>query len=179
MTPELIEEFVNTLHKRADAGDEDQFTTPAALADWLADHGVGPNVRVSPADLTRAIALREALRVLMLGNNGLDVDADAAWAVLEETARRARVALRFADGTPRLATMAGGGTGALGQIVIAVYGAITDGTWLRMKACRARDCEWAFLDRAKNQSRAWCSMTSCGNREKARAFRGRQKTSPP
>jgi len=42
-----------------------------------------------------------------------------------------------------------------------------------MKACRADDCKWAFLDTAKNQSRAWCSMSSCGNREKMRAYRAR------
>jgi predicted RNA-binding Zn ribbon-like protein len=50
---------------------------------------------------------------------------------------------------------------------------MADGTWERMKACRADDCRWAFLDTAKNRSRAWCSMQSCGNRAKVAAYRER------
>lgn len=30
------------------------------------------------------------------------------------------------------------------------------------------NCEWLFLDRSKNRSRAWCDMAVCGNRVKAR-----------
>lgn len=30
------------------------------------------------------------------------------------------------------------------------------------------NCEWLFLDRSKNKSRAWCDMAVCGNRVKAR-----------
>ena len=76
---------------------------------------------------------------------------------------RARSSLRLPPGV----------TGALGRVIIAVHDAVADGSWQRLKACRARDCEWAFIDTAKNQSRAWCSMRSCGNREKARAYRRR------
>ena len=62
-----------------------------------------------------------------------------------------------------------------GRYVIAVHHAMADGSWERLKACRASDCEWAFIDSARNHSRAWCSMKSCGNREKARAFRERHR----
>jgi predicted RNA-binding Zn ribbon-like protein len=37
-----------------------------------------------------------------------------------------------------------------------------------VRQCGAEDCRWLFLDTTKNRSRQWCSMTSCGNREKAR-----------
>jgi predicted RNA-binding Zn ribbon-like protein len=37
-----------------------------------------------------------------------------------------------------------------------------------IRECGAGDCEWLFLDSTKNRSRQWCSMQSCGNREKAR-----------
>jgi predicted RNA-binding Zn ribbon-like protein len=70
---------------------------------------------------------------------------------------------------------AAGVSGALGRIVAAVQGAVVDGSWRRLKACRAEDCQWAFVDHAKNQSRAWCSMSSCGNRAKARAHRERHR----
>jgi predicted RNA-binding Zn ribbon-like protein len=37
-----------------------------------------------------------------------------------------------------------------------------------VRECGASDCVWLFLDTSKNRSRQWCSMQSCGNREKAR-----------
>ena len=114
--------------------------------------------------------------MLLLANNGEDVDVAAAYAALDRAARGARVELCWADEGPVLVPAAPGVTGALGQIVVAVQAAIADGSWQRLKACRARDCEWAFIDNAKNQSRAWCSMSSCGNREKARAHRARHRT---
>lgn len=37
------------------------------------------------------------------------------------------------------------------------------------------NCEWLFLDRSKNRSRAWCDMAVCGNRVKARLHYHRKK----
>jgi predicted RNA-binding Zn ribbon-like protein len=37
-----------------------------------------------------------------------------------------------------------------------------------VRECGAGECRWLFLDTSKNRSRQWCSMQSCGNREKAR-----------
>lgn len=38
----------------------------------------------------------------------------------------------------------------------------------RVRECGGADCQWLFLDTSKNRSRQWCSMQSCGNRQKAR-----------
>ena len=171
---DLIRDFVNTLHKDP-AGDEEELVDPAALARWLRERDlIGAGAAARPAELRRAVDLREALRVLLLANNDVDVDTDPAFAVLDDAARRGGVRLRFADGAPTLEPEAAGVAGALGRIAAAVHEAVADGSWHRLKACRAEDCEWAFVDNARNQSRAWCSMRSCGNREKARAFRRRQ-----
>jgi predicted RNA-binding Zn ribbon-like protein len=173
---ELIKAFVNTLHKDPQLdGDEEGLTTPGELVAWLSAHGL-PVDRATAADLAQARELREALRTLLLANNGEHVDVPAAYAVLDRSARNAHVELCCADGGPALVPSASGVAGALGEIVVAVHTATADGSWPRLKACRARDCEWAFIDNAKNQSRAWCSMSSCGNREKARAHRARQRT---
>ena len=37
------------------------------------------------------------------------------------------------------------------------------------------NCEWLFLDRSKNRSRAWCDMAVCGNRVKARLHYRKKK----
>jgi predicted RNA-binding Zn ribbon-like protein len=168
---ELIQAYVNTLHKDV-LGDEEELTTPSRLASWLAAHDlVGPDARTTAAELRQAKELREAIRTLLLAHNEIEVDEVAAHAVLDRAARKARVELHFEVDGPELAAAAAGVTGGLGRVVIAVHDAVADGSWQRLKACRARDCEWAFIDTAKNQSRAWCSMRSCGNREKARAYR--------
>jgi predicted RNA-binding Zn ribbon-like protein len=66
-------------------------------------------------------------------------------------------------------------TGALGRLLAIVSGAIADGSWERLKACREHSCEWAFYDHTKNRSGAWCTMDVCGNRAKARAYRERRQ----
>jgi predicted RNA-binding Zn ribbon-like protein len=47
---------------------------------------------------------------------------------------------------------------------------------VRVRECSAADCHWLFLDTSKNRSRQWCSMQSCGNREKARRHYQRVRT---
>src|SRR5262249_17426307 len=169
---DLISDFVNTLHKDP-RGDVEHLATPAALADWLNTNHLLEGGRATRGDLARAVELRDALRTLLLANNEVAVDTAAAWKVLDDVARRGRVELRFSAGAPELVPAAAGVPGALGRVVAAVHGAVADGSWQRLKACRAEGCEWAFVDHARNQSRAWCSMRSCGNRQKARTFRRR------
>jgi predicted RNA-binding Zn ribbon-like protein len=47
----------------------------------------------------------------------------------------------------------------------------------RLKKCENPECILFFHDVSKNHSRRWCSMTSCGNRQKASAFYHRHRTS--
>jgi predicted RNA-binding Zn ribbon-like protein len=170
---ELIRDFVNT---RDILDDGEVLGSPAALAEWLEQRELTRGeVQATAADLRRAVELREALRQLLLSNTGVEVEREAAFDVVDRVARRARIELCFEECAGGLSPAAGGVDAALGRIVIAVHGAMADGSWLRLKACRASDCEWAFIDHARNHSRAWCSMKSCGNREKARVFRERHR----
>jgi predicted RNA-binding Zn ribbon-like protein len=41
----------------------------------------------------------------------------------------------------------------------------------RIRKCGASDCEVYFIDTSKAHRRQWCSMPSCGNREKQRRWR--------
>jgi predicted RNA-binding Zn ribbon-like protein len=173
---ELIRDFVNT---RDLLDGIEELGSPGEFVTWLEAHGLTRgSVTATPADLRRAAELREALRRVLLGNTGLEVDREAAFAVVDRAARRAKIELCFSECAGTLSPASTGVDAALGRIVIAVHGAMADGSWERLKACRASDCEWAFIDSARNHSRAWCSMRSCGNREKARAFRERHRHSP-
>ncbi len=180
---ERVRRFVNT---REVGHVTDRLSDPSALAAWLEQEGLAPAAtRATRADLARAVALREALRAILLAHNaglgpGRPADAaDAALAdacrALDEAAARARLRVRFGDdGSALLAPDAGGVSGALGRLVATVHDSIAQGTWSRLKVCRDHECEWAFYDHTKNRSGAWCSMEGCGNRAKARAFRERR-----
>jgi len=65
----------------------------------------------------------------------------------------------------------------MGRIVAAVFAAMADDDWGRLKLCDSQTCRWVFYDQSRNHSSRWCTMASCGNRQKARRFRARSKTS--
>jgi predicted RNA-binding Zn ribbon-like protein len=168
---EQVRAFVNTV----DIEDgEEQLTDAGALAGWLSAQGLlAEGARARDEDLRRALDVREALRALLLANNG-GPPAPAAAAVLEESAERAGLALRFERGERSLlAPRAQGVDGALGRLAAIVHHAMRDGTWRRLKACPWHTCHWAFYDHTKNRSGVWCEMQVCGNRAKARAYRER------
>jgi len=129
------------------------------LPDWLDERGLA-------GELERARALREALRALVLANNGATLDQPALELV---NAAAARLPLQLAaDGTLRV----GAARDALDGVVAIALGAMIDGTWSRLKACR--NCCWSFYDYSPNRSATWCSMQLCGNRTKTRAYRRRR-----
>jgi predicted RNA-binding Zn ribbon-like protein len=128
------------------------------LPEWLAEHGLGD------AERERAAELREALRALVLANNGRRLERAAL-----DVLNRARVSVGLGgDGTLRFA-----GADALDETVAIAFGAMLDGTWSRLKACR--NCRWCFYDYSPNRSATWCSMQLCGNRKKTRAYRARRR----
>jgi predicted RNA-binding Zn ribbon-like protein len=170
---ELVRLFVNTVDLE---GGPDELSDPAALRRWLAENGLMAHGSATRADLHSARRLREAIRGLLLENNGMSVRKESA-VTLSRAAAQARLAFRFEPAAGvRLEPASGGVPGALGRLVAIVAVSMTDGTWSRLKACQADRCGWAFYDHARNRSRRWCSMAVCGNRTKARSYRRRHAT---
>jgi predicted RNA-binding Zn ribbon-like protein len=172
----LVQEFVNTAEWDED---RDDLATPEGLAAWLAGQG-SPGERPDEDDVRRAIRLREAIRGLCVANNGGPV-RDADLEELNRTAESARLRPRFRAGAAsELEPEVGGLEGALGHVVAAIHEAMALDTWSRLKGCRNEGCRYAFYDHTRNRAGAWCSMQSCGNREKARRFRtSRRGATPP
>lgn len=52
---------------------------------------------------------------------------------------------------------------------------LTSADAARITQCDGTDCTWLFLDRSRTGNRRWCSMSSCGNRAKARRHYHRSK----
>jgi predicted RNA-binding Zn ribbon-like protein len=171
---DLVIDYVNTLDIEEGS---DEIDTPAALAAWLGQRGLlgGRAPRVSARQHAEAIRLREALRNLMLSNNGGDFDARAG-AELERVACAGDLSIHFdRDGAVGVRPGEAGFAGAMAALLTPIAAGAADGTWRRVKACRADDCHWAFYDRSRNRSGVWCDMAVCGNRTKVRAYRTRQE----
>ena len=156
----LVQRFVNTVDFERDR-------------DWLADLLAEEGVDTSRSGLARARETREAIRELLYGNNRQPVEGDPH-AILREAAGRARFTLDLEH--PALTPEAQGVDGLLGRVLAAAYGAMADGSWNRLKACRNHGCRWAFYDYSRNRSASWCSMQLCGNRTKTRVYRRRRRT---
>jgi predicted RNA-binding Zn ribbon-like protein len=166
---DLVRRFVNTLDVEVE---HEELSSPAALTDWLRENGLlGQNERANADDLEAALDVREAIRSMLLSNNGEPVDTDAIER-LDRAASDSRLLVRFAaGGRSSVGPQAKGVDGALGAILARVHEAMADGTWERLKVCPADDCLWAFYDTSRNRSRRWCQMEVCGNRSKVRTYR--------
>jgi len=174
---EKVRAFVNTLE--IDQG-TDELITPEGLAAALDRLDLvkvaGPRTsKPSKADLRRAVQVREALRAVLLANNGEPLDQTALH-TLNRAAREARFSLVFCgtcdvEYEPHATGVAGG----IGKLLSIVADSMADGTWDRLKACSSDECSWAFYDHARNRSGKWCDMAECGNKMKARAYRARRR----
>jgi predicted RNA-binding Zn ribbon-like protein len=132
------------------------------LQEWLEARGLAAKHRA------RATELREALRSLVLANNGVGPDA-AALVVLNDALASVSLSL---DASGRV--VLGGGIDAIDDVLRTMVAAMLDGRWERLKACP--NCHWCFYDYSPNRSATWCSMQLCGNRKKTRDYRRRRRT---
>ncbi|WP_152365549.1 CGNR zinc finger domain-containing protein [Microlunatus speluncae] len=171
----LIEDLINS---RSLVYGADDLTGPDELARWLSERELLTTAaQVRPADLRRAVIIREGLRATIarrLGGPDAVTDPEPI-AALDRLAGDLplTVALDPATG-PRLRPRATQPVDAgLARLLGVVAEAALDGSWQRLKVCHNPACRWAYYDHSRNKSRTWCSMETCGNQAKARAFRRR------
>jgi predicted RNA-binding Zn ribbon-like protein len=170
---ELVSSFVNTLEKNTTRPDEESLDSPEALRSWMSERGIPAGDALGPEDLGRAIEFRESIRLLLLSNNGGDLDGGALRR-LRTAADAGLIRVEIEKDGQAFARPAEAGVSALfARLLAAVADIQCAGTWERLKACAADDCQWAFYDTSRNHSRTWCSMEVCGNRAKTRAYRAR------
>ena len=169
----IVQQLVNTTDRIQGS---EVLASPRALASWLDEVGLlDPGADLTPADLERTIAAREALRALLAANNGGPAP-DAAAGRLDLLGHGALLRVRVAaDGATRLEAAGEGVDRALGRLLAIVTTAQGEGTWPRLKACAEPACRAAFYDFSPNRAGLWCAMRRCGNRFKAQVYRRRQK----
>jgi predicted RNA-binding Zn ribbon-like protein len=172
---ELLQRFVNS-YNHDFPREWDRIGTPDRAKAWLRQKRlVAPGDRVSDADVARLRELREAIRALAIANQRGQPEA-AATDVIRTVSATAQLGVAIDDtGRTALEPTRGGVDGAVATLVGILHEAQLTGHWLRLKGCRR--CGYAFFDRSKNRSAAWCAMSICGNRTKNRAYYRRRRTS--
>jgi predicted RNA-binding Zn ribbon-like protein len=167
----LVLDFVNSIELEHGTN---PLAGPDDLAGWCERYGLCGHA--SEMELARLREFREALRAVLEANAG-EGDEAAAWEAMKPFAQQACYRLRItAHGRPALDPAGAGTDAAIARLLAVAYDAIGAGTWQRLKACRKASCRWAFYDRSKNGSGAWCNMAVCGNRVKAQRRRQRAKS---
>lgn len=172
---ELLQRFVNS-YNHDFPREWDRIGTPEKAQAWLRQQGlVAPGDRISDADAVGLRELREAIRALAIANHGGQPGAGAT-DVIRRVSGTAQLSVAIDDtGRTALESTRRGVDGAVATLVGILHEAQLTGHWSRLKGCR--QCGYAFFDRSKNRSAAWCSMSICGNRTKNRAYYRRRHSS--
>jgi predicted RNA-binding Zn ribbon-like protein len=169
----LVESFANSIDYDTD---QDDLESPERFGRWLADHGF-PGIRPTADDLAFAVGMRGALRDELMAHHDGTRSADAR-ARMDGYAARIPLRASFGAGPATLEPAGEGLAAMLGQVLAAMVIAEREGSWHRLKLCREDTCQVVFFDHSKNQSKTWCSMQVCGNRNKTRSYRGRRRDQP-
>ncbi len=154
----------------------DQLATVAQLEEWMRGRGLlEKNVRLSRSDYRKALELREALRqFLCLAPT--DRRGIHAAGQLNAAAANFPLILRVSEaGELGLQPERRGALSGLGRIMAELQLAAESGNLDRLKMCASDECRWVFYDRSKPATRRWCSSALCGNRQKTRTYRTRQR----
>jgi predicted RNA-binding Zn ribbon-like protein len=172
---ELLQRFINSYNHDFPC-EWDRIGTAEKAEAWLRQKRlVAAGDRVTDAGAARLRELREAIRALAIANQGGQPGA-AATDVIRRASGTARLGIAIDDtGRTALEPTRPGVDGAVATLLAILHEAQLTGDWSRVKGCR--QCGYAFFDRSKNRSAAWCAMSICGNRTKNRAYYRRRSTS--
>jgi predicted RNA-binding Zn ribbon-like protein len=166
-TLELLRHFVNTAELPSGPDALDSLEKASA---WCLSNGLSP-VR-NRAHLQQLRDFRETLRDLLFANSGAG-DPSGAWERLRPFLASTRLSLAV---NPSYGLeLKPEDKGPIASLLAVVYESQLLGTWARLRACRKASCRFAYFDRTKNASRAWCSMATCGNQAKAQRRRQRER----
>jgi predicted RNA-binding Zn ribbon-like protein len=171
---ELLQRFINSYNHDLPL-EWDRIGTPKRARAWLRQKRlVAAGDRISDDDVARLRELREALRALAIANQGGQSGAAGA-DVIRRVSAAAQLSVVIDDtGRTALEPAGRGVDGAVATLLGILHEAQITGHWSRVKGCR--QCGYAFFDRSKNRSAAWCAMSICGNRTKNRAYYRRRRT---
>jgi predicted RNA-binding Zn ribbon-like protein len=167
--------FVNTLHWD-DGTPLEELTDDRALAEWSGSMGMP--TEALDAQLARFVSLRAHLRSVVQQLARAQAPAPHDMDAVEQALSGPRAHLVLVDGdTPSphlsLEVEADSAAAIACGIALSLVRFLETGERRRLKLCANPGCGFAFLDTSTNNTRRWCDMSACGNRQKVRNFRSR------
>jgi predicted RNA-binding Zn ribbon-like protein len=171
---ELLQRFTNLHVHRADEVDTDP--PVEVIRGFLVDRGLlSPNERFTEKDRETFLSLRDAIRALIEAQGGSPISAEDA-ELIDRIGLAAGLHPHFHTAhAPTLEPKGRGVAAAFGTVVAIAFVGAFDGSFEHLKLCADESCRAVFYDRSKNHSGRWCSMATCGNRNKVRSWRDRQR----
>jgi predicted RNA-binding Zn ribbon-like protein len=167
-------DFIRTLRHRGRPGQSEELPDGTALRAWIIQAGLSaPDTMPSQAEVAEARQLREAIAELLVAARGPAGPAGcppvargrvnhAAAAAPPVPSLDARGQLCHGAGNPVQA--------ALSWLARDALDLVTSPALTRLKNCANPDCRIIFLDSSRPGARRWCSMGTCGNQSKKRAY---------
>jgi len=155
--------------------EEERLLDPESARGWLLGSELATaDLRVDEADWRRLRDLRAAIRDLIEAN--LDGDPGPAAVRLRSLAADHPVPVAVSGRGELSLDLAPADSvdGVIAQLIGIVLQAQSEGRWERLKICASDECRWSFFDNSRNRGGTWCSMQTCGNVVKNRAYRRRR-----
>ena len=185
--PEKPQDFSSLCLDFANAVGEDprRFQNYGDLLAWAAEAGVlnpldrlhlqavaGRQPEQAARVFARALALREAVYTVFsavaAGRSAPSEGLEQLNGVLAEALRHQRLEPAEGGDTWGWEGLGDALDSPLWPVARSAAELLTSDRLPRVRECDSPTCNWFFLDYSKNHSRRWCSMSSCGNRAKAR-----------
>jgi predicted RNA-binding Zn ribbon-like protein len=170
-------DFLNTVWPT-----EDFFETDEDVFTWLRQAGLSPegvtDVRPSGALLRAARALRDTIRTLIemrkAGKQGDFSDLNAFLAAAQSHPQLSWTKSR----TVAMETILPTDTAeqVLAPLALKAAELFAYADFRRVRLCDDPTCVHWFYDQTRPGKRRWCSMATCGNRRKVKAYRRRRKS---
>lgn len=136
---------------------------------WCDKRGI--DAVTAQRSLDPAKAIQEVLRRHEAANNGMPQEADAT-AQLNLAIQRYDVRPRV-KGAGEIDFVCANPGDPVGRILERVMEAMVCGDWTRFKLCRDTACGASYFDASKTGTKTWCTMKTCGSRNKMRRYRAR------
>ena len=120
-----------------------------------------------------AMQLHAALRSLEAANNGIGAgEAGADRETLNRLIDRYAIRPRL-DDNGEISFVSDASRDPLTLLILAALEAMRSASWRRFKLCREPTCRASYYDASKAAVKTWCSMATCGSRNKMRRYRAR------
>jgi predicted RNA-binding Zn ribbon-like protein len=167
-----VQSFLNT-RTAGRRAEPDLLASPASANRWLRTLEWPATPRLTADDLTPLRELREALQAQL--EAGRDTPETAHQPDLAHHLEKLRWKVTLTEGQLALSAEGAGWRQVAGTLIGDILAAQQHELWPRLKACRNPGCSVIFYDSSKNQSRAWCNTSLCGNLINLRASRARRR----